>query len=46
MKSRKTSKSNVVSTKPLAGVGSQPQQSAKIGGVGNNPNVISVKKGK
>jgi hypothetical protein len=41
---KKTSK--LESTKPLPAVGSQPDLSAKIGGVGNEPQIENWKKGK
>jgi hypothetical protein len=37
MLKRKKPTPRVVSTKPLAGAGSQPDLSAKIGGIGNTP---------
>lgn len=46
MKSKKKPTARVVSTKHLPAAGSQPMQSALIGGVGNKMGAENLKKGK
>lgn len=45
-KSMKKTTPRVVCTKPLPAAGSQPMQSALIGGVGNKMGADNLKKGK
>jgi len=45
-KTGKKTTPRVVSTKPLPGAGSQPRESALIGGIGNRMGAENLKKGK